>query len=141
MAVNVSPGGIAVDRIKKIVVAIQRSYPAVPRTVTVVFTTPVQMRTLNKKYRRRDHSTTILSFNLGDTGELYLSRLDIKRQATEHQQPVTETLLHLVIHGALHLAGFDHHTDAHERAMQKAELALANNFTPKHLPFHVIHQF
>ena len=67
---------------------------------------------LNRKYLGHDRPTDVISFTLGDAGDLvgdvYLGVRQARRQAEEHGVPVTEELLRLAIHGTLHVLGYDH---------------------------------
>lgn len=141
MGVTVSSGSpIAAARLVRVVRDIQRGYRQAPREIAIVFVSGPAIRKLNRQYRRHDRSTTVLSFHLGSVGELYLSIADIRRLAKKNGQPLAATLIHLVVHGTLHLAGLDHETSADERRMLKVEHRLAKRFTPSHIPHHVIHQ-
>lgn len=130
---------IAAQRIISAVRTIRRTYPRLPADVTIVFASAAVLRNLNRRYRRHDRSTTILSFQLGTVGELYLSLADIRRTARAHGLPLDATLIHLIAHGVLHLAGFRHDTVHNRERMLRAEQRLAIKLTPSHLPFHVIH--
>ncbi len=81
------------------------------RELIVVFVDDKQMRSLNREYRKRDYVTDILSFESEDKsslGELVLSVKKVKSQARLHRLTVNEELSYLLIHGVLHLLGFDH---------------------------------
>lgn len=79
--------------------------------VTLVFVGRTQARKLNRVFRRRDCATDILSFSFGHgegLGELVLCVPVIKAQAKKHGLSFHKELDYLVIHGFLHLIGYDH---------------------------------
>jgi probable rRNA maturation factor len=89
---------------------------------TIVITGDEQVRSLNSEFRHLDESTDVLSFpaneNDPETGKGYLGDIIISftraaRQANAAGHPTANELRLLVIHGILHLAGYDH-TDADE---------------------------
>jgi probable rRNA maturation factor len=93
------------------------------------------MRTLNRDWRGKDRSTDVLSFSQreGDggapgqlLGDVVISVDTAKRQADERGESLVRESERLLIHGVLHLLGYDHEVSAHEaRRMQRRERALA----------------
>jgi probable rRNA maturation factor len=96
------------------------------------------LRTLNRSYRGEDAPTDVLSFALAENqddfvlppdgvlrlGEVVVSFPAARRQAQEAGRPVDEELSHLVVHGLLHLLGYDHREARAEREMRAREVAL-----------------
>jgi rRNA maturation RNase YbeY len=85
--------------------------------VSVHFIGDRHMRTLNKRYRNRDKTTDVLSFateesirvfEAGDLGDIFVSVPQIARQAKAYRVRQKEELIRMIIHGVLHLLGFDH---------------------------------
>lgn len=84
--------------------------------VGVLLTGDDAIRTLNRKYRRIDKATDVLSFPAADTaeglaGDLVISLETALRQAQEHGHTLEIEIRVLLLHGLLHLAGYDHETD------------------------------
>jgi len=88
------------------------------------------MRGLNRQHRGVDSTTDVLSFQYtggdfpsadGETGgllgEIVISAPQIKKQAKEAGRTVREEFALMVVHGTLHLLGYDHCTEKEERAM------------------------
>jgi probable rRNA maturation factor len=92
------------------------------RPVTCLITTDRQLRELNRKYRRKDYATDVLSFpsTNGGPGELAISLDRAMQQAAEFGHPVEQELRILMLHGVLHLAGMDHETDSGQMARAEA---------------------
>lgn len=77
--------------------------------LSVVFLNADEALALNRQYRSRDYATDVLSFqNEEPLGDLVLCPEVLERQAVEHQLSVNQELGYMVIHGILHLLGFDH---------------------------------
>ena len=89
--------------------------------VEVVFIDDVFMQSLNSKFRQKDGTTDVLSFDLGlPSGlsegevnkEIYISVEQASRQATDLDLSIDEELKRLFLHGLLHLYGWEHNTEA-----------------------------
>ena len=81
--------------------------------VSVAFLPPGAMRELNRASLGRDRPTDVLAFDLrtpegGLLGDIYVCRAVAAAQAKEHGVPLREELLRLVVHGTLHVLGYDH---------------------------------
>lgn len=77
--------------------------------LTIVFLNPTPARKLNREYRGRDYATDVLSFQNEDPlGDLVLCPQVLERQAREHELSFRDELGYMIIHGILHLLGFDH---------------------------------
>ena len=74
-------------------------------TVTIVIADSRYMRYLNEKYLNRKRTTNVISFNLGEVSEIYVSD-EMARDSYE--------LNYYILHGLLHVLGYDHR-DKHER--------------------------
>lgn len=95
-------------------------------TVTILLTDDAEVRTLNRDYRRQDKPTNVLSFPapetaLGHLGDLALAYQTCAREAREQGKLIADHLSHLVVHGVLHLTGWDHEADAEADAMEALE--------------------
>lgn len=78
--------------------------------LTIVFLDPKPARDLNQQYRGRNYATDVLSFLNDESplGDLVLCPEVLKTQAVDHELSFREELGYMVIHGTLHLLGFDH---------------------------------
>jgi probable rRNA maturation factor len=87
--------------------------------IVLVFVGTKAIRTLNRKYRRKDRPTDVLSFRIGKKGadgKFYLGDIVISvpvaaKQARAGGHSLERELEVLVLHGFLHLAGYDHGAD------------------------------
>ncbi len=86
--------------------------------VTVLLTTDDAVRSLNRRFRGKNKATDVLSFPAGGpvaaqiAGDLAISIPTARRQATEQGHSLAIEIKVLMLHGLLHLAGYDHETDA-----------------------------
>ena len=97
---------------------VSAAYP-VPEPVQLILTDDTYIRRLNAAYRGKDRATDVLSFDLGadspldediSCGEIYISLERARIQAIEQKVTILEELARLLIHGLLHLTGYDHDT-------------------------------
>lgn len=89
----------------------------VNKKLTIAFVEPKAGRQLNLEFRKRDYATDVLSFEPlepDSLGELVICPQVISRQAREHGLLVREELGYMVLHGVLHLLGFDHEKSKRE---------------------------
>lgn len=85
--------------------------------LTLVFVSNPKMKKINSEFRGRNYATDVLSFAAGwgsSGGELVIAPDVIRKQAQEHGLGVNEELGYMVLHGILHLLGFDHETSARD---------------------------
>jgi probable rRNA maturation factor len=84
-----------------------------------------EMRRLNRKFRRQDRPTDVLSFPAagqnGFLGDIAISFPTARRQAAEYGLRVDQEIEILMLHGLLHLLGMDHHVDRGRMARAEAK--------------------
>lgn len=86
--------------------------------ISLVLVCDARMKSLNKKYRKKNKVTDVLAF---DYGEIIICLPQARRQAKELEHPLKDELKILLIHGILHLAGFDDETKAGYKKMMAAQ--------------------
>lgn len=102
------------------------------QNATIVFVSDRAMRALNERFRGQRKTTDVLSFPseslsfeielMDELGEVVISVERAARQATQHELAFDEEIAQLILHGLLHLCGYDHETDHGE--MNRLELKL-----------------
>src|SRR5262249_44599130 len=102
----------------------------------VTLTDDAEQRQLNLAWRGKNASTNVLAFPALDSsvslpagaplllGDIVLAYETVAREAAEQNKPFTDHFRHLVVHGVLHLLGFDHHTDAEAATMESREIVI-----------------
>lgn len=109
--------------------------------LSILFTDDEEIHTLNRDYRKKDKPTDVLSFPMRDgeygdinpdlLGDVVISLDTAAMQAEERGETLEEELNFLLIHGILHLFGFDHEGTASEaRRMQAKEKELLGLLKP-----------
>ncbi len=82
-------------------------------------------RALNRDFRGRDYATNVLTFAYPDTrslsGDIVLCAPVIAKEAREQRKPIDAHFAHLVVHGMLHLQGYDHENNNDARIMETLE--------------------
>jgi probable rRNA maturation factor len=108
-----------------------------PLSLTVRFVTEEEIRELNRQFRDEDEVTDVLSFplepaegefvlppgTLVSLGDLAICVPYVRRRAEALGQDVERHLAHVLVHGVLHLLGYDHATPQEEAAMRAREEA------------------
>lgn len=92
--------------------------------VTVILVDDMSLREMNRTYLRHDFPTDVITFPIESDpveGEIYISVDRAREQASEYGVRLTDEVLRLAAHGALHLAGYDDGTDAERRRMTELE--------------------
>ena len=96
--------------------------------VTVLLTTDAAIRRLNRRFRGKNQATDVLSFPAAEVsrgevaGDLAISVETARRQAVEQGHALGTEIKVLMLHGLLHLAGYDHENDAGEMARRERRL-------------------
>lgn len=97
--------------------------------LSVVLTDDAEQRELNRDWRGKDSSTNVLSFPqiepfapvVGILGDIILARETLEREALEQGTSFNDHFTHLVVHGFLHILGYDHLTDEEALEMEGLE--------------------
>jgi len=100
--------------------------------LAVVFVGSARMRSLHR-YRRRKGATDILSFSAEtafDLGDVFICPAVAKRKAAERGLGYRDYLKLLIVHGVLHLAGYDHETEKERSRMERLEKKILKPLIP-----------
>jgi probable rRNA maturation factor len=100
--------------------------------VFVLFASDAEVRAMNRQWRSQDKATNVLSFPAASAmplpkgemvplGDVVLAYETVAREATEQGKPLADHATHLIVHGTLHLLGYDHETDAEADDMENLE--------------------
>jgi probable rRNA maturation factor len=103
-----------------------------PRELTIRVVDEDEIRELNHTYRGKDYATNVLSFDADLPPELDLPLLGdivicpavVSREAHEQGKSLESHWAHMVIHGTLHLQGYDHIEDSDAEVMEALEIAI-----------------
>jgi len=100
-------------------VVARRAARAAGGAESVVLTSNRTVKRLNARHRGRNKPTNVLTFETGR--EIILAHGVVRREAAAARRNPAHHLAHLVVHGALHLQGHDHHHPGDARRMEMAE--------------------
>ena len=103
---------------------------AAGREISVLLVGPAASRTLNAQYRGRDRPTNVLSFpapprtadSSGLLGDLVICPAVLRAEARAQHKSARAHWTHLVVHGVLHLTGYDHEREDQARRMERREI-------------------
>ena len=107
--------------------AVQPEGDEIEKTVRIV--DEAESHDLNLTYRGKDRPTNVLSFpfecpdevELPLLGDLVICRQVVEREAVEQEKPLMAHWAHMVVHGSLHLLGYDHVEDNEAEEMESLE--------------------
>lgn len=118
----------------------KRNTPATQMTVRIVELDEITR--LNKEYRQKSGPTNVLSFPFEldpgmpaevaeeidtELGDVVVCASVVEREASEQEKTVEEHWAHMVVHGTLHLLGYDHIKDDDAKMMESLEVAVLGN--------------
>jgi len=95
--------------------------------LSIALVSDAEIQSLNREYRNKDKPTNVLSFpDEGPApllGDIVLALETVIREAQGKSVPLKHHVIHLIIHGFLHLQGYDHETEADAARMEALEIA------------------
>lgn len=112
--------------------------------ITITFTIPEEIRKINKKYRKIDRATDVLSFPMFEKseldekiknkdflhedmlGDIIISIEKVKEQAIEYGHSFERELSYMLVHGFYHLMGYDHIEEEDKKIMRPKEDKILN---------------
>lgn len=116
-----------------------------PAEISILLADDDAVRHLNRDHRGQDRPTNVLSFPTGDAatgdgtpvmlGDVVLACGVVAREAAAQGKPVAAHLRHLVVHGVLHLLGYDHETGPDAESMESLEVEILKSLAIPN-PYH-----
>jgi probable rRNA maturation factor len=108
-----------------------------PMEAAILFTDDESIATLNRTWRGKQGPTNVLSFPSPESdvhsglprhiGDIALAFGVVAREAREQDKSLRDHTSHLLVHGLLHLAGYDHMTDSEAEIMEAREVAILHD--------------
>ena len=101
--------------------------------LSIILTNNISLSNLKKKYFNVNQFTDVIAFNLSDKkdcieGEIYISIDDVKENAKIYSESFENEFKRVIIHGGLHLMGFDDSTEDEKQTMKNLENIFLNKF-------------
>jgi probable rRNA maturation factor len=113
--------------VRKAIAAAAREISSPGGEVAVMLTSDAALRRLNRKWRRIDKPTNVLSFPASASaakrmlGDIAIAYETLARESRKEGKKILHHLSHLAVHGFLHLMGYDHQTDSDAATMEQLE--------------------
>ena len=103
--------------------------------IGLLFTSDARIAEMNGQWRGKPKATNVLSFPVSTAmpvpkgeprplGDIALAYGVVSREAQEQKKPVSHHITHLIVHGVLHLLGYDHENDDEAGAMEAREIMI-----------------
>ncbi len=119
------------DKLNKIIQKVLKVQRIASGHLAFVFVNDTKIRALNKKYLRHDYATDVLTFDWSEKkrsssidGEIVISTQMAKRNAAEYKVSAHDEILLYMIHGVLHLLGYEDHSSSGIKKMRAQEKKL-----------------
>lgn len=110
--------------LKKWITQVIKKHEKKTGSINYIFTTDIFLLEINKTYLHHDYFTDIITFNFSDNkaihGDIYISIDRVRENAATYKTGDSE-MNRVMIHGILHLLGFDDNTDGNKAKMRQAE--------------------
>ncbi|VAW16523.1 Metal-dependent hydrolase YbeY, involved in rRNA and/or ribosome maturation and assembly [hydrothermal vent metagenome] len=122
---------------KAVLNAIEIANPAIsgPGEISIVLSNDAHVQELNMQWRQIDKPTNVLSFSqiepfaplAGILGDIILSLETLENEAKNNQLAFSDHLSHLIVHGFVHILGYDHQNDKEADEMESLEIKILSN--------------
>jgi|SRR6185436_5260372 len=116
------------DELRKWITAIARQRQFSIVEVNYIFCTDAYLRKMNRKFLDHDYFTDIITFDNSEktkeiTADIFISYQRVVSNAKKFNNPISDELHRVMIHGMLHLLGFNDHTEKEKKVMRAMEEA------------------
>ena len=138
-----APGDLKGDMRKAIKLALKYKELKVtdPYEVSIIFTDEAGIREINRNYRHIDRATDVISFAFAEgeganfapflLGDIFICTDVVANHAEKYGTTFQEEMVFMVVHGILHLLGFDHHKASERTQMREAENVVMMQLFPQ----------
>jgi len=95
------------------------------KAIALVLSDDAQIRQMNRDFRGKDKPTNVLSFPSDapdEWGDIIVSEETIRKEAAEQGKTFHDHFVHMLVHGTLHLLGYDHEIEAEAEEMEALEI-------------------
>ena len=112
-------------KFKKLVEKIIASEKKIIGEINFIITTDDNLRTINREFLNHDYFTDVISFNYSAgeniSGEIYISEDTVRHNSIEYNVGLDNEMQRVMIHGILHLVGYNDKTDSEKQEMRRLE--------------------
>lgn len=95
------------------------------KAIALVLSDDAQIQQMNRDFRGKDKPTNVLSFPSDapdEWGDIIVSEETIRKEAVEQRKTFHDHFVHMLVHGTLHLLGYDHEIEAEAEEMEALEI-------------------
>jgi probable rRNA maturation factor len=111
--------------VKNLIIEVIRSENKIPDDLNFIFTGDKDMMEINKEFLKRDYLTDVITFNYNEKnkirGEIYMNVDAVRRNSIKYKVNLENEIIRVMIHGVLHLSGYDDRTEEEKERMRKVE--------------------
>jgi len=119
---NLTASPVNKENLKRIAEKVLKGEKGGNKTISIALVGKIKIKELNRRYRKKDKATDVLSFLYDQGGEIVLCFEVIKKNARKFGLSAKTELLRSLIHGMLHLLGYDHEkSEKEEKKMQNLQ--------------------
>ena len=112
-------------KFKKLVAELVKSEGKTVGEINFIITSDNYLLTINKEFLNHNYFTDVISFNYNSenniSGEIYISEDTVRKNSSEYNVPVNNEMLRVMLHGILHLAGYNDETETEKQEMRHLE--------------------
>ena len=120
------------ERIRKWIEETINHEGKIGETINIILTSKNNIRSLNNKYLKRNYMTDIIAFNYNRdniiSGDLFLNPDTIKKNSGEYKTKFEDEILRVIIHGVLHLIGYNDKSIEERKVMREKENFFLDRF-------------
>ena len=120
--------------VKTLIIKILKEEEIIDCDISIIFGKDELLSELKKEFFKKDQLTDVIAFRLNEynlsklEGEIYISLPRAKENSINYNEPYSKEISRLIIHGCLHLLGFDDDTKMNKKRMTKLENNYLNTF-------------
>jgi len=111
--------------IKNLIIEVIRNESKIPDGLNFIFTRDKDLMEINKEFLKSDYLTDVIAFDYNAKnkirGEIYINVDAVKRNSVKYKVNLEDEIIRVMIHGVLHLTGYDDKTSEEKRRMRKLE--------------------
>ena len=111
--------------IKNLIIEVIRSENKIPDDLNFIFTGDKDMMEINKEFLNHDYLTDVITFNYNEKnkirGEIYMNVDAVRRNSIKYKVNLENEIIRVMIHGVLHLSGYDDRKGKEKERMRKLE--------------------
>lgn len=113
------------SKVKILIKDIINKYGKKPGNINIILIDNSEIKNMNYQYLKHNYATDVLCFNLSDSkrlsGDIYIGIDTVNDNAKKYKVTLTNELMRVIIHGTLHLCGFEDSSDEQRKIMKEIE--------------------